>query len=230
MNHELNIIRFHDRSEGGRQLAEKLRRYAGEPGTVVLGLPRGGVVTAYELAEALDLPLDVIVVRKLGTPGQPELAMGAIGPGGVRVLNDAFIRAAHIQASEIDDVAKREEKELARREKLFRGDRPPLNLGGRTVIVVDDGLATGSTMFAAIASIRAQKPLRVVLAVPVAPPRTCERFRRQVDELVCLSTPENFSAVGEWYDDFAQVNDSEVVDLLQKAARRHRPMADLVKR
>ncbi len=220
MSVEGKTIRFRDREEAGRMLAEKLRRYAGDPSALVLGLPRGGVVTAYEVAAALDLPLDVVVVRKLGTPGQQELAMGAIARGGIRVLNEDVVRALRIPQSKIDEAAKREEPELERREKLFRGDRPPLALANRTVIVVDDGLATGSTMLVAIQCIRAQKPSGIVMAVPVAPPRTRERFRSEVDELICLSSPEEFSAVGEWYDDFAQVNDAEVVDLMQKAAAR----------
>lgn len=215
-----NTLRFSDRNDGGRRLAEKLRSYAIDASAIVLGLPRGGVVTAWEVAEALDLPLDVMIVRKLGTPGQPELAMGAIASGGIHVLNDDVVRALQIPQSKIDEVAKREEVELARREKLFRGDRPPLALGGRTVIVVDDGIATGSTMLAAIRCIRAQKPSRIVMAVPVAPPSTCERLRAEVDDVVCLSMPEFFSAVGEWYDDFAQVEDSEVVELMRKAAAR----------
>lgn len=214
--HGMSAIRFQNRKEGGRRLSEKLRRYASDPTAIILGLPRGGVVTASEVAAALDLPLDVVVVRKLGTPGQKELAMGAIARG-IRVLNEDVIQALHIEKAQIDAVAKGEEEELLRREKLFRGDRPPLTLTGRTAIIVDDGLATGSTMLAAVQCIRAQKPKRIVIAVPVAPAATVERFRKEVDELICLSVPEFFSAVGEWYDDFAQVEDAEVVALMEKA-------------
>ncbi len=225
MSIEVKTIRFRDREEAGRMLADKLRRYAGDPNALVLGLPRGGMAPAYEVAAALDLPLDVLVVRKLGTPGQQELAMGAISRGGIRVLNEDVVRGLRIPQSKIDEAIKREAPELERREKLFRGDRSPLALAGRTVIVVDDGLATGSTMLAAIQCVRVQKPSRIVMAVPVAPPKTCERFRSEVDELICLSTPEEFSAVGEWYDDFAQVDDAEVVDLMKKGAARSAELA-----
>jgi putative phosphoribosyl transferase len=206
--------RFRNREEGGRLLAEKLRSYANDTHAIVLGLPRGGVVTAHAIATALNIAMDVIVVRKLGTPGQPELAMGAVAHG-VRVINANVIRALRISELAINEAAKRESAEVERREKLFRGDRPPLALSGRTVIVVDDGLATGSTMLAAIQCIRAQRPARIVMAVPVAPPATCARFRSEVDELICLSTPDEFSGVGEWYDDFAQVTDEEVVTLME---------------
>jgi putative phosphoribosyl transferase len=218
---EVNRLRFRNRREGGRLLAERLRRYSGAADAMVLGLPRGGVVVACEIAVLLDLPLDVLVVRKLGTPGHEELAMGAIAPGGVRILNHDVIGPLHIGQQDLDRVAEREERELQRRESLFRAGRPPLAIEGRTVIVVDDGLATGSTMLAAIESIRARKPAGIVLAVPVAPPETCERFRREVTDLVCLSSPAGFGAVGEWYDDFAQVSDREVIDLLHEAAARH---------
>ena len=208
------IRRFHDRREGGARVADALVRFAHARDTVVLGLPRGGVVTAHEIAKRLDLPLDTIVVRKLGTPGQPELAMGAIARGGVRVLNDDVIRSLRISAREIDAVSEQEEKESARREALFRGGRPPLDLAGKTVIIADDGLATGSTMFAAVEAIRAQNPACIVVAIPVAPPSTVQRLRRKVDEVVCLTTPADFMAVGEWYDDFTQVTDQEVIELL----------------
>ena len=214
------MTRFRDRKEAGALLAQRLDRYAGAAGTIVLGLPRGGVVTAFEVALALALPLDVLVVRKLGTPGHEELAMGAIVRGGVRVLNEEVIRALRIPLAQIETVAEREEREAARREKLFRGGRPPLDVHGRTVIVVDDGLATGSTMFAAVRALRALEAKRIVVAVPVAPPETCERLRKEVDELVCLSTPSDFYAVGQWYDAFGQVEDGRVVDLLYAAAKR----------
>ena len=211
---------FANRAEGGHRLAESLKRYRGKADTIVIGLPRGGVVTAAAVAEDLDLPLDVLVVRKLGTPGQEELAMGAIGPGGVRVLNHDVVSSLRIAPERIEAVARREQAELERRERLFRGNEPPLRFAGKTVIVVDDGLATGSTMSAAIAVIRKDAPARIVLAVPVAPVDTLERFRLLVDELVYLETPEPFMAVGYWYVDFAQVEDSEVVEMLERARLR----------
>lgn len=211
----VSSTRFPNREEAGRQLGEALRRHAAASGTIVLGLPRGGVVTAHCVATALELPLDVLVVRKLGTPGQEELAMGAVGPGGVRVLNEDVLRMIHLPQEQIDAVAEREQREVRRREQIFRGSRPPLELNDRTVILVDDGLATGSTMAAAIKWVRSQKPARIVLAVPVAPAETCEHLAEQVDELVCLATPEPFYAVGQWYDDFDQVSDAEVVALLE---------------
>jgi len=213
-------MRFRNRTEAGQQLAERLRSYAIDATAVVLGLPRGGVVTAATIAEQLDLPLDVLIVRKLGTPWQPELAMGAIASGGVRVLNPDIVGTLHIPQSKIDEVTRIEAAELARREKLYRGDRPRLSVADRTVIVVDDGIATGSTMLAAIRCIRAQKPARIVIAVPVAPPSTCRTLESEADDVVCLLSPEPFNAVGEWYDDFSQVEDAEVVALLARAAAR----------
>lgn len=217
MEIETTFTGFADRREGGRRLARALWHYRAMPNTIVVGLPRGGVVTAAAIAEDLDLPLDVLVVRKLGTPGQQELAMGAIGPGGIRVLNEDVIAALRITPDQIDTVGRREQFELERRERLYRGARPPLDFAGENVIVVDDGLATGSTMSAAIAVIRRHKPARIILAVPVAPIETCEAFRPMVDELVYLETPEPFQAVGYWYVDFAQVEDDEVVQTLERA-------------
>jgi predicted phosphoribosyltransferase len=211
---------FADRAEGGHRLAEALKHYRRKENTIVVALPRGGVVTGAAIAGDLDLPLDVLIVRKLGTPGHEELAMGAIGSGGVRVLNQDVVATLRIPAGIIDAVTKREEIELERRERLYRGKKAPLHFAGKTVIVVDDGLATGSTMFAAVAVIRQHKPARVVLAVPVAPMDTLERFRLVVDELVYLETPEPFQAVGYWYVDFAQVDDEEVIETLARARGR----------
>jgi putative phosphoribosyl transferase len=210
---------FAHRGEAGRRLAGELSHYREKRNTIVLGLPRGGVVTASVVAEALDLPLDVLVIRKLGTPGQEELAMGAIGPGGARVLNLDVVRTLHVSTREIEAETERELKELQRREELFRGTRMPLNVNGMTVILIDDGLATGSTMEAAVAVVRRQDAERVVVAVPVAPLDTCRRLQNQVDELVCLETPEPFLAVGCWYDDFAQVEDGQVTRILERQAR-----------
>jgi predicted phosphoribosyltransferase len=209
---------FADRTEAGRLLAEKLTAYRDRSDVVVLGLPRGGVVVAYEVARALDAPLDVYVVRKLGVPGQEELAFGAIASGGVRVLNPDVVRAAALDQARIDAVAAREQAELERREKAYRGDSPPLELAGKTVIVVDDGLATGASMRTAIRSLEAHRPARVVMAVPTAPRSTCHDLEREVDEAVCLMTPEMFFGVGQWYTDFSQTTDEEVLEALRKAA------------
>jgi putative phosphoribosyl transferase len=209
--------KFHDRVEAGRLLAEHLDAYAGRADVIVLALPRGGLPVAYEIAARLRAPLDIFLVRKLGAPGQPELAMGAIATGGARVLNDEVIHYLSVTTEVIEAVARAEQVELERREQAYRGDRPTPDLHGRIVILVDDGLATGSSMRAAIAAVRTQQPARIVVAVPVAAKETCEELRREVDDLVCLRTPEPFSAVGLWYDDFSQTSDEEVRDLLQRA-------------
>ena len=172
---------------------------------------------AFHVAQALDAPLDVFIVRKLGVPGHEELAMGAIASGGVRVLNRDVLSYVPISQKTIDDVTAREEQELLRRERSYRGARPPLQLRGRTVVIVDDGLATGSTMRAAIAAVRKMEPQAIIVAVPVAAPQTCEEFRKEVDEMVCLRTPDPFQAVGLWYDDFSQTTDEEVHDLIERA-------------
>jgi predicted phosphoribosyltransferase len=209
--------RFRDRAEAGRLLAERLTPYAGRPDVVVLALPRGGVPVAYEVARALNAPLDVFVVRKLGLPGHEELAVGAIASGGVRVLNEGVVAAAGLTPEAIEGVAERERAEIERREREYRGDRPPLSPEGKVAILVDDGLATGATMRAAIAAVRERSPARVVVAVPTAAPSTCDELAREVDELICLRTPEPFYAVGLWYDDFSQTSDEEVRELLERA-------------
>ncbi len=214
---------FADRSEAGRRLAEKLAAYAGRSDVVVLGLPRGGVVVAYEVARALGVPLDVYVVRKLGVPGQEELAFGAIASGGIRVLNADVVRGVGLDQARIDAVAAREQIELERREKAYRGDSPPRELAGKTVIIVDDGLATGASMRTAIRSLAAHGPGRVVMAVPTAPSSTCRDLESEVDEAVCLMTPEMFFGVGQWYADFSQTTDDEVLEALRKAADFGRP-------
>jgi putative phosphoribosyl transferase len=209
---------FIDRIDAGRRLADRLQSTRGHD-VVVLGLPRGGVPVALEVARALGAPLDVIVVRKLGVPSQPELAMGAVGEGGVRVVNDEVLRHAGITAEEFAAVEANERAELDRRARRFRGDRQRVPLDGRTVIVVDDGIATGSTALAACQVARAAGAARVVLAVPVAPPGSAGRFAADVDELVCLSTPKHFASVGQWYSDFSPTTDEEVVDCLARADR-----------
>jgi predicted phosphoribosyltransferase len=207
---------FRDRREAGRLLAEKLAAYANRPDVLVLALPRGGVPVGYEVARALGAPLDVFVVRKLGVPGHEELAMGAVATGGVRVLNDQLVERLAIPEQVIDAVAARERQELARRERLYRGGRPPPDVRGRTVILVDDGLATGASMHAAIKALRQQNPARIVVAVPTASPETCEEMKAVADEVVCGMTPEPFHAVGRWYRDFSQTTDEEVSALLEQ--------------
>jgi predicted phosphoribosyltransferase len=203
-------------------LASKLRHYARRNDVVVLALPRGGVPVAFEVAEALDAPLDIFIVRKLGMPGHRELAMGAISSGGVRVLNEDVVRAYGISQRAIDAVAREEEAELVRREREYRRGSPPPALRGKTVILVDDGLATGSTMRAAVQAVRQQGPARVIVAVPVGAPSTCEEFADVTDETVCARTPEPFLAVGQWYEDFSQTTDDEVRALLVEHATRSR--------
>jgi predicted phosphoribosyltransferase len=206
---------FRDRKDAGRRLAEDLMEYAPREDVVVLGLPRGGVPVAYEVANALGAPLDIFLVRKLGLPGHEELAMGAIASGGVRVLNPEVVQALDIPERVIDAVAQREQNELERREKAYRGDRPKPELEGKTVILIDDGLATGASMRAAVAGLRVQHPAKIIVAVPTAAPETCEAFEDTVDEIVCATTPQPFYGVGIWYQDFAQVTDEEVRQLLQ---------------
>ena len=214
---------FRDRTDAGRALAGMLSAYANRPDVLVLALPRGGVPVGFEVAQALKAPLDVFLVRKLGLPGQKELAMGAIATGGVRVVNDEVVRLLSVPEAVIDRVAAEEQQELARREALYRGDRPPPDVTARTVILVDDGLATGSTMRAAAAAVRQQHPARLVIAVPVAAPSTCQELGREVDEIVCALTPEPFYAVGLWYEDFSETTDDQIRDLLQHANQQQSP-------
>ena len=211
---------FRDRADAGRHLLSKLGAYRDRPDVLVLGLPRGGIPVGYEVARGLGAPLDVFVVRKLGVPGQEELAMGAIATGGVRVVNRDVVDALHIPPDVLDRAAAEELRELERREQSYRGERPQPRVEGRTVILVDDGLATGSTMRAAVAALRQQGPARIVVAVPVAAPSTCAELRREVEEVVCFATPEPFMAVGRFYDDFSQTTDEEVTALLASPARR----------
>lgn len=213
---------FEDRRDAGRVLAGRLSMYAGREDILVLALPRGGVPVGFEVAQALRAPLDLFVVRKLGTPGQEELALGAIASGGVRIINDEVVEAIGIPEHAIDAIAAREFMELQRREQQYRGTRPPLNVVGKVVILIDDGLATGSTMRAAAKALRQMSPSKVVVAVPVASAITCERLRNDVDEVICVSTPENFFAVGQWYRDFQQTTDDEVRELLGRAAEVER--------
>ena len=214
---------FRDRTEAGRLLAARLEKYAGKPDVIMLALPRGGVPVAYEVAKALHAPMDVFVVRKLGIPAHEELAMGAVATGGVRVLNEQVVRGLSIPDYVIDAVATWELRELERRERLYRGDRPPPDVRGKTIILVDDGLATGSTMLAAVRALRQQGPARLVVAVPVAAPDTCEVLKAYVDEVVCAATPEPFYAVGLWYRDFSQTTDEEVRELLERRAAEIAP-------
>lgn len=209
--------RFANRVEAGRLLAERLKNFADRSDVIILALPRGGVPVAFEIAQTLHVALDIFLVRKLGVPGHRELAMGAIATGGVRVLNDEVVGGLDIPPRAIDAVAQEEQRELERREQEYRGPRPAPEVRGRTVVIVDDGLATGSTMRAAVAALRQQQPNRIVVAVPVAPPSTCQELRAEADEVVCLATPEPFSAVGLWYRDFSETSDAEVRDLLARA-------------
>jgi predicted phosphoribosyltransferase len=208
---------YRDRIDAGKQLAARLREYADRDDVLVLALPRGGVPVAYEVAKALRAPLDIFLVRKLGVPGHEELAMGAIATGGVRVLNDDLVNYLRIPGDVIDAVAQLELKELERRERAYRGDRREPDVKDRIVILVDDGLATGSTMRAAAAALREQNPAKIVVAVPVSAPQTCDEYRMGVDEIVCAKTPEPFMGVGMWYRDFSQTTDEEVRELLDRS-------------
>jgi predicted phosphoribosyltransferase len=209
------VMIFKDRRDAGRQLAEKLAHFRGNPNVVVLALPRGGVPVAYEIAEALDAPLDVFIVRKLGVPGHDELAMGAIASGGTFVLNEEVVWSMRVPPEMIDMVAERELRELRRREDAYRQGQPPIDLYGKTVILVDDGLATGASMRAAVQALKEHLPKKVVVAVPVGSEETCEQFRDEVNDVVCAATPEPFYAVGMWYQDFSQTSDDEVRELLR---------------
>lgn len=213
------MMRFRNRIEAGQQLAKRLAKYASRPDVLVLALPRGGVPVAYEVAQALHAPIDVFVVRKLGVPGHEELAMGAIASGGVRVLNGEVVESLRIPDGVIDAAAARELRELERRERVYRDDRPAPDVQERTVILVDDGIATGSTMKAAIEALRQLEAGRIVVATPTAALSTVREMRGDMDELVAVMTPADFSGVGQWYEDFSQTTDEEVRDLLQRAAQ-----------
>jgi putative phosphoribosyl transferase len=211
---------FKDRRDAGRKLAEELSTYAGRSDVIVLALPRGGVPVAYEVALALSAPLDIFIVRKLGLPGHEELAIGAIASGGVRVLNDDIIQALNIPPRVIDTVAQRELGELERRERAYRGDRPAPEVRDRVAMLIDDGLATGASMRAAVAGLRALHPAQIVVAVPTAAPETCAALEPEVDRIVCAMTPEPFYGVGRWYEDFSQTTDDEVRMFLEEANRQ----------
>jgi putative phosphoribosyl transferase len=216
------VSRFRDRAEAGRLLARELQHYRGAPRLLVLALPRGGVPVGFELARSLDAPLDAFVVLKLGAPGQEELAIGAIASGGLRVINERVVREFGLDEEAIARAAIAAHPELERRERAYRGDRGPVQVEGRTVILVDDGLATGATMRAAALALRTRHPGRLVVAVPVAAQQTCDQVRQDVDEVVCALTPEPFVAVGAWYEDFSQTSDDEVRELLERANAERR--------
>jgi predicted phosphoribosyltransferase len=212
-----NGLPYHDRIEAGRVLAQYLRQYRDRSDVIVLALPRGGVPVGYEVANQLHVPLDVLVVRKLGVPGHVELGFGAIASGGVRVLNDGLVREVGLSRMVIEEVTERERQEVLQRERRFRGSRPFPGLQGNTVILVDDGLATGATMLAAARTLRQHNPARLVIAVPVGSSHTCNELRWQVDDIICAATPEPFSAVGQWYENFEQTTDEEVHTLLGRS-------------
>jgi predicted phosphoribosyltransferase len=220
-------IRFRDRREAGRRLAAEFLSYAGRSDLLVLALPRGGVPVGYEVARALGAPLDVFLVRKLGTPGHEELAMGAVASGGIRVLNDDVVSALGLDKQVIEAAVEHETRILSDRERRYRGDRPATPLADRIVLLVDDGLATGATMRAAIAAVRRQSPKQLIVAVPVAPPETCETLRAEADEIVCLAMPTPFYGVGFWYEDFSPTTDEEVRELLAAGGNpRQSPQAN----
>ncbi|HUQ91956.1 MAG TPA: phosphoribosyltransferase [Bryobacteraceae bacterium] len=210
---------FRDRLEAGQVLAKRLKPLVTGSNAVVLALPRGGVAVGFEVAQALHVDLDIFLVRKLGVPGREEFAMGAIASGGVQVLNHDIIRQLGLAPHVIDRVVAREQQEIERRERVYREGRPPLEVESRTVILVDDGLATGASMLAAAQALRAKRPKRIIVAVPVASRRACLAFQQHVDQTVCAETPEPFSSVGEWYEDFSQTSDAEVKELLRRAAQ-----------
>ena len=214
---------FADRVDAGRKLADRLGAYSGRRDVIVLGLPRGGVPVAFEVARAFGAPLDIFLVRKLGAPGHEELAMGAIASGGVVVIHDDVVKALKISSDVLLDEVETQRKELTRRESIYRGDRPALDVKGKTVILIDDGMATGSSMRTAVAALRRQDPARIVVAVPVGAASTCAEIRAIADECVCAIAPENFRAVGLWYDDFAQTIDEEVCFILRRAGHDETP-------
>ncbi|MHA3771280.1 phosphoribosyltransferase [Verrucomicrobiota bacterium sgz303538] len=219
MRHAIDV--FEDRRQAGQELARHLSAYAHRDDVVVLAIPRGGVPVGYEVATALGLPLDIFVVRKLGMPGHEEYAIGAIASGGVRVLNPDVRFGLSGNSDMVDEVTERETKELDRREQLYREGRPPLDLHNKVALVVDDGLATGSTMRAAVSALRHRGAAKIVVAIPVAPPETCEVLQDEADEVICVSAPENFMAVGQFYVEFSQTSDDEVKDLLTRANEAH---------
>lgn len=210
---------FKDRRDAGKRLADKLQAYANQQDVLVLALPRGGVPVAFEVAQKLRVPLDVFIVRKLGLPGFEELAIGAIASEGIIVPNTPLIQQLQVSKSVFNDVVQREAKELARREKLYRRGRPPYKAEGKKIILIDDGLATGSSMKAAVLAIKKARPARIIVAVPIGPEETCEEFREEVDECICLVTPKPFIAVGNWYENFSQTTDEEVQSLLDVSAK-----------
>jgi putative phosphoribosyl transferase len=235
----INVPQFRDRTDAGHSLARKLAAYADRPDVVLLALPRGGVLVAFEIARHLNVPMDVFVVRKLAVPGQREYAMGAVATGGVQVIDDQLVRRLAIPSSVVSDIAAQELRELERQEHLYRGGRTPVPISGKTAILIDDGIATGSSMRAAISALRQHQPARIVVAVPVAPADICARLRAEVDELVCMIEPKTFFAVGQWYQDFHQIADEVVQNLLVRAtefshnesqALPHSPTADGIAR
>ncbi|HEY9697350.1 MAG TPA: phosphoribosyltransferase [Trichocoleus sp.] len=208
---------FRNRIEAGQLLAVQLQEYVGHPDVLVLALPRGGVPVAYEIAKVLQAPLDLCLVRKLGVPTQPELAMGAIASGGVMVLNEGVLQSLHISQDALTEVAAQEQQELKRRDRAYRGEQPFPDLRDRSLIVVDDGIATGSTMRAAVTALRTHQPKQIIIAVPVAPPQIDQMFQAVADRVVCLIQPDSLSSIGMWYDDFSQTDDDEVRELLQRS-------------
>jgi len=214
------VQRFRDRREAGEKLGKELAAYANRSDVIVLGLARGGLPVAFQVAKRLDAPMDVFLVRKLGVPGREELAMGAIASGGIRVVNDDVVRSVGLSEQDIEEVAEREQQELERREKMYRGDRTSPELEGRTIILVDDGMATGASMKSAVQAVKQTRPAAVVVAVPTAAPQTVEEISGEVDDIVCLTTPQPFMAVGTWYEDFSQTSDEEVKHFLERAAEK----------